>query len=155
MKTREPQITLTANTSGSASTTTAASAGSSGYAGAGVLSRCEGLTVDATIVGPTGGTVDVYIQRKLATNSWVDWVHFPQVAAATTKRYTFTVVGDGSTITEVGGGTDASPGVALAANTVVNVTPGGDLRIVTVTGAGVSVAGTVTLVLTPYTERFG
>jgi hypothetical protein len=152
MKRKGTQITLTATSSASASTTTAHTG--TGYAGAGTLSSCEGVTIDAKIVGGTGGTLDIYLQRKIAADTWRDWVHFPQVAAGATKYYTVTIVGDGSTITEVGNSTDAAATPALAANSVANVTPTGDVRIVSVTGGGLTVAGNTTIVLTPIFERF-
>lgn len=150
MKIKGTAQTVTATSPAAASTTAVAS---DVFKGA-LLRGAEALVVDATLVGGTGGTLDVYLQRKLASDSWVDWVHFPQIAAATTKRYTFTIVGNGSSITEVGGGTDASPGVALAANTAVNVTPGDDVRVVFVSGSGVSAGASNSITITPYTERF-
>jgi hypothetical protein len=118
-----------------------------------MLRRADLYVVDATLVGPTGGTLDVYLQRKLAANDWADWIHFPQVAAGTTKRYSAAVDGTGPTLVDIGGGSDASPGVALAANTVVNVMPGDEVRAVIVLGVGTSVAGSIKVTLTPYSER--
>lgn len=127
------------SSSASASTTTAPANGTVFE-----LEQYDAITVAAKIVGCTGGTLDVYLQRKLETDVWVDFAHFPQVAAGATKYYQLSA-SLGATINEVGTGTDATPAPALAANTVVAGHPGTCLRVVCVTGAGVSVAGTVTL----------
>ena len=107
--------------------------------------------------GGTGGTLDVYLQRKTGTNAWIDWAHFPQVAAATTKRFSFSVNAYGqmasNAMFDLGGGTDATPGVSLAANTATNTIPTGDVRAVFVAGGGTSAGATQTITITPYTER--
>jgi hypothetical protein len=150
MKSKETQLSITVTSANAAGTSVAASS----FKG-NMLTKAEGLVIDATLTGATGGTLDVYLQRKVADDSWFDWVHFPQLAdGAATKRYTVTITGNGSTIVEVGGGSDASPGVALAANTAVDVTPGGDVRIVFVAGVGTSAGAAQTINITPYTENF-
>lgn len=149
MKTKETPQSITATSPAAASTVVHTAL----FKGA-LLTQAEGLTIDAALAGGTGGTLDVYLQRKLGANEWVDWIHFPQIAAGATKKYTVSLVGNGDLITEVGGGTDAAPGVALAANTAVNVTPGGDVRIVFVAGASTSAGASQKITITPYTERF-
>ena len=113
--------------------------------------------VTAGVYGGTGGTLDVYLQRKTGTNAWIDWAHFPQVAAATTKRFSFSVNAYGqmasNAMFDLGGGTDATPGVSLAANTATNTIPTGDVRAVFVAGGGTSAGATQTITITPYTER--
>jgi hypothetical protein len=127
VRTKETPIVLSFTSPASA--ITAVSAG--GLAGQAALSRADGVTIDAVLsTTTTNGTLDVYLQRKTGSDAWMDWVHFPQLANAQIKRYTVTITGNGNTIVEVGGGTTAAPGVALAANTAVNVTPGGDVRVV-------------------------
>lgn len=148
MRTKENSIPITATSPGSASTAVVATI----FAG-GILKAADKLVIDALLLGGTGGTLDVYLQRKTGTNAWLDWVHFPQVAALVAKKYTLTITGEGASIVEVGGGTDASPGVALAANTAVNVIPGGDVRIVFVAGAGTTLGSSNTVTITPYTQR--
>lgn len=120
-----------------------------------MLRKAERLVIDATLLGGTGGTLDVYLQRRIAPDVWRDWIHFPQVAATTAKKYTVTITGDGASIVETGGGSDAAPGVALAANTAVNVIPGDDVRVVSVAGGGTSAGASNTIDITPYTERKG
>lgn len=149
MKTKEVSQTITATSPAAAGTVVHTEV----FKGS-MLARAEGLVIDAKLTQATGGTLDVYLQRKLTTNEWVDWVHFPQLAAGTAvKRYTCTITGNGASIVEVGGGSDASPGVALAANTAVDVTPGDDVRIVFVAGASTSAGAAQTIKITPYTER--
>lgn len=121
--------------------------------GAGWLRTADKLVIDATLLGGTGGTLDIYLQRKIAADTWRDWIHFPQIAAATAKKYTVTITGEGATIVETGGGSDAAPGVALAANTAVNVIPGDVVRIVFVAGASTSAGASNSITITPYTER--
>lgn len=149
MKTKEKTQVITFTSAASATTTVHTAL----FTGA-IFTAAEGIVWDATITGGTGGTTDVYLQRKLDTNLWADFIHFPQVAAGVTKKYTVSTIGNGATIVEVGGGTDAAPGVALAANTAVDVVPGGDVRIVVVTGAGTSVGATQTIRAVAYSERF-
>lgn len=148
MRTKEVQATWTGTSPASASTAVSTTPVNG-------LEKWDGVVIDAVITGGTGGTIDVYLQRKIASNVWADWVHFPQVAAATTKRYTTMVTGHGAgtTPTEIGVGTDASPSVVLAANTSTNVPPTGQVRVVMVGGAGTSAGATQTIYFTPFTER--
>lgn len=99
------------------------------------------LTMEADIVGGTGGTLDIYVQRTFdGGTTWRDYVHFPQVAAATTKRYSHSPSLDGQ-IYEVGQGTTP----ALAAGTSANGKWGSHLRVLAVSGSGTSAAGSVTV----------
>jgi len=148
MRTKETAQTITATSPAAASTVVHATT----FKGD-MLRRAEKLVIDAALLGGTGGTLDVYLQRKLASNEWVDWVHFPQVTAATAKKYTATITGDGASLVEVGGGTDAVPGVALAANTAVNVIPGDEVRIIFVAGVGTAAGASNKITITPYSER--
>lgn len=134
---------------------TAAAAGTAALATtfAGGWLKAEKLVIDAKLVGPTGGTLDVCLQRKIATDKWRDWIRFPQVAAVTTKYYVATVNGEGSAITECGNSTDASPAMTIAANTILNMIPNETVRVVCTLGAGTSAAGSVDITITPFTER--
>jgi hypothetical protein len=119
-----------------------------------MFQRADRLVIDALLRGATGGTLDVYLQRKLGTDSWTDLCHFAQQAAAgAQKRYTCTITGDGATIVETGVGTDAAPGVALAVNTLVNVMPGDDVRIVFVAGAATSAGASQSITITAYADK--
>lgn len=122
----------------------ASSALVSGAATAG-LRAFDWVEIVAAITGGTGGTVDVYIQRKTAAGVWTEWGHFPQVAAATTKWYAAQSQGSAS-IAEVGKFNDAGAGTpVLAANSWVGGHPGDAIRVYATAGAGTSVAGAVTL----------
>lgn len=148
MRTKETVQTITATSPAAASTVVPATV----FKG-GMLRQADKLVIDAALMGGTGGALDVYLQRKLEADRWVDWIHFPQLAAGTSKKYSLCITGEGSSIVEVGGGTDAAPGVALAANTAVNVIPGDDVRIVFVAAGGTSAGGSNRIDITPYTER--
>ena len=125
--------------SSAAATTTLVGSTRAGFIG------YSSVSFEVKIVGATGGTVDVYLQKKIDTNTWADYAHFPQVAAGTTKFYNVSAAQYGSTIVNNGWGTDAAPGVVLAANAFINGHPGDVLRLVTVTGAGVTVAAAITI----------
>lgn len=118
-----------------------------------LFSNADLLVIDAALNAGTNGALDVYLQRKLDDNDWVDWVHFPQVAADGAAAYTIVVDGKGGSLDAVGRGTDASPNVILAASKVINTLPGGDVRVVFVAGAGTSAGGSNTITITPYWSR--
>ncbi len=147
MRVKEASLVVAATSPAAASTTAVGGT----FKGAN-LTRGSLFVIDAALFGGTGGTLDVYLQRKVATDTWRDWIHFPQLAAATAKKYTVTVTGEGTSIVEVGAGTDSTPAVAITANTVVNVLPGGDVRVVFVSGTGVSVGALNTVTITPYVD---
>lgn len=115
------------------------------------LSKYDWFQIDAKIVGGTGGTLDIYVQRKLATDNWRDWSHFPQVAAGATKYYAANTQAANS-IVEVGNWNDAgnSGASVLAANTIAGGHPGDAVRVFATAGAGTSVAGSVTLTIRAY-----
>lgn len=146
---KETAITLSGTSPGAASTTVTTAVPCAAALNA------DRLVIDANLLGATGGTLDVYIQRKIAPDTWRDWIHFPQLAAAAPAiRYTATITGDEVTgLVVVGQGTDAAPGVALAANTIVNCMPGGFLRLVFVAGVGTSAGAAQSVIITPYTSR--
>lgn len=148
MRSKEQALTVTAE----ATPATASTAVGSTIKSVNFL-RADGIAVDALITAGSGGTLDVYLQRKVSDDNWRDWIHFAQVSAGATSRQTAVVNGQGSSVVITGGGTDATPGVALAAATAVNVIPLNDVRLVYVAGAGTSGAGAVTLTITPYTDQ--
>lgn len=147
MRTKEASQTVAVATAGTATTAALATLFAGGWL------KAEKLVIDATLVGPTGGTLDVCLQRKVGTNKWKDWIRFPQVLATATKNYVATVNGEGAAITECGNSTDGSPAMTIAANTIINMIPNEIVRVVCTTGAGTSVAGSVDITITPYTER--
>lgn len=100
------------------------------------LKGYQRFTVLAEMTGPTGGTLDIYLQRRVTTNKWVDWAHFTQVAATATRDESIDMVSTDLTVSTPGVGTDAAPGVALAAATFTGGHPGDEVRVIAVSGAG-------------------
>lgn len=116
------------------------------------LSRFDWFQIDANLVGGTGGTLDIYLQKKIASDVWADWVHFAQISAAGTLKVSATVQSSNG-FTTVGIGTDASPGVALAAGSVVGGHPGDTVRVVCVAGVGTSVGGASVIYITGFEDK--
>lgn len=144
---REDTLIFTATSPSSASTVAGPSLKSSLFA------RASRLLIDATVVGATGGVLDVYLQRKVATDVWRDWVHFTQAGAgAAAAHYQFVITGDLTTITAGNGGTDSTPAVSLSANSALNILPGEELRWVFVAGASTSAGAVQTVRITPFIE---
>lgn len=117
------------------------------------LSQMGVLVVDAKLLGPTGGTLDVYLQSSLdadqaGNGSWYDVCHFPQLAAATAGRFVATISRGyariAATINAVNT-VDNTP--SLPVNTLVPDGLGNALRVVFVTGAGTSAAAAQTIKL--------
>lgn len=134
---------------------TPAAAGSALVTGAVALglAKYDWFEVDAVITAGTGGTLDIYIQRKVASDVWLEVAHFPQVAAAATKYYSAKSMA-GSTITEVGKFNDAGTGTpVLAANSWVGGSLGDQIRIYATAGVGAAGAGSVTLYVRAYKDQ--
>jgi hypothetical protein len=125
------------------------------------LRKYDWFTIDAILVGPTGGTLDLTLQRKIgdlpdgtAVDLWVDWLRFPQVGAATTARYSaqsgefYGLTG----ITATGMVAAATFTVTLATNTFIGGHPGDQLRAVCTTGAGTSAAGAENIYITAWNK---
>ncbi len=107
------------------------------------LSAFERFVVHAELVGATGGTLDVYLQRKIGPDEWQDWIHFPQLASgAAAVKYAAADVPNTATPIVVGetndAGTTGAP--ALAVNTVAPGHPGDAVRCLAVAGAGAAAA---------------
>lgn len=114
----------------------------------GNIESYDDVVVVASLVGATGGTLDIYLQRLVDTNLWVDWIHFPQLAAgaAAVKYSAASMPPAAATAVVVGTSADdvtsgAAP--ALAANTVVAGHPGSNVRVVAVAGAGTTLGAAV------------
>ncbi|HEY3496017.1 MAG TPA: hypothetical protein VGK73_15070 [Polyangiaceae bacterium] len=135
------------------SSTSPAEASTAAGASASGLAKYLAIRVDAVLIGATGGTLDVYIQRKIAPNVWVDWAHFPQLAAgASAVAYSLIVqaanVGTPATGTPSATiaaittrGNDATPSPGLAAATLDLSHPGDMIRVVYTAGASTSAGG--------------
>lgn len=109
------------------------------------LEAFSDIIVVATLIGATGDTLDVYLQRELATNVWADWVHFAQVGAGAGAASYVIHPDRTNTITATGVGTTAAPGVALAVNTCAGGHPGSVVRAVYVAAASTSAGATQTI----------
>lgn len=115
------------------------------------LDQYELFSITAVLVGATGGTLDVYLQRRVTDTGtvWADFVHFPQLAsAASAVKYAAAMMpSPAATATVIGttadDGTTGAP--ALAVNTVVGGHPGDAVRAVCVAGASTTVGAAVTI----------
>lgn len=105
------------------------------------LTRWEAFAVVAELQGATGGTLNVYLQRKITDDVWSDWVSFTQLASGGAAVKYAVCPALSNTIATVGGGSDATPAPALAAGSCAGGHPGDTVRVVAVAGAGTS-AGT-------------
>jgi hypothetical protein len=114
------------------------------------LERYTWFTIDAALIGATGGTLDIYLQRKVGS-TWVDWYHFTQLAdAAAAIRYTIdsrSVKADGATT--VGSGT--SPVINQAVFSCSH--PGNEIRALYVAGVGTSAGAAVSINITGHQAR--
>lgn len=125
------------------------------------LQRFDWFTIDAVIIGGTGGTTDVTLQRKIgdlpdgtAVDLWVDWLHFPQVAAGVTTKFSVSC-GTSNTIQTVGMVAAAAFTATLAANTSIGGHPGNALRAVATAGSGTSVGATQLIYVTMWNAKTG
>lgn len=148
MNTKEALLTTTVTSPAAASTVI-----STIWRGGMANSQADALLIDAALLGATGGTLNVYLQRKIAADTWRDWISFPQLAAgAAAIKYTLFVNGNQPTMVVVGGGTDAAATPVLAANSFVNTIPFGDIRVVFVAGASTSAGAAQTIQIQPITS---
>jgi hypothetical protein len=106
------------------------------------LPRFDWLVIDADLQGATGGTLDVYLQRKApGTDQWYDYAHYAQLTAGgAAVSYTIQPLAIQG-ITTVGKGT--SP--ALVAGTCTGGHPGEEMRILFTAGAGTSAGAAQTI----------
>jgi hypothetical protein len=124
------------------------------------LQAYDWFTIDAALVGATGGTLDVYLQKQIATDAevtggvWADWLHFTQLAAgAAAIKYSLQANSD-KTILTVAHATDASAGTpVLASGSYVGGHPGGALRCVCVAGASTSAGAAVAVYIQAFTTQ--
>ena len=114
------------------------------------LDDFDWFELTAKLPGFDGGTLDVYLQRKIADEDWEDWGHFTQIgsgATAANNKYWVPPYGAGNTgTTTIGSGTATGPGVALAAGVFLGGHPGREVRTVFVTGAGTTGASVTEMV---------
>lgn len=115
------------------------------------LGPYKSMLIYTELQGATGGTLDVYLQVSPDNGTtWVDYAHFPQLAAAAaaTKRlWSVSKHAQQTTLTTVGTGTNP----ALAANSIVGGEFGDRIRVVFVSGSGTTLgaAQVIKLILSP------
>lgn len=100
----------------------------------------ETLDIIASLVGATGGVLDLYLQTSEDDTTYTDFLHFAQLgagAAATIRRIILNRGQPASAITAVGQGTTP----ALAANTVLSGISGKYVRLLAVAGASTTAGG--------------
>lgn len=119
------------------------------------LDEFESLAIEADLVGAIGGTLDVYLQTNPSGDgtTWVDYVHFPQLAAgagAISYAFAVSLAGQQLTPTHVGKGT--SP--ALAASTVLGGAWGRQMRCVATAGASTTAGAAITITIVGQNPRF-
>jgi hypothetical protein len=113
------------------------------------------FSIDAALVGATGGTLNVYLQRQIANSDevsggvWADWLAFAQLSAgASAVKYSLQT-GSSQNIYTVAHGTDASAGTpVLTAGSFCGGHPGTALRCVCVAGSSTSAGAAVTIYIT-------
>jgi hypothetical protein len=126
------------------------------------LERYDWFTIDAALVGATGGTLDVYLQRRVAMDSadevtgavWADWLHFTQLASgAAAIKYSLQSGAD-KTISAVAHGTDLAAGTpVLSSGSFVGGHPGSAIRCVCVAGASTSAGAAVAIYVNAFDEK--
>jgi len=115
------------------------------------LDDFESVVVIASLLGATGGVLDVYLQAFDGTN-WFDVAHYTQLAAgATLRRYSVLLGRGAAAAAPVQVGLDLE-GV-LAANTVVPGTLTDRLRLLFVAGASTTVGAAQVLTVVGTEER--
>jgi hypothetical protein len=132
-------------------TTSPAAAGNSAVEFAAGLHDYDAISIDANLVGATGGTLDVYVQRSSDNGTtWRDYIHFPQLAAgAAAVKYTVAPSLGAGSIVVVGAGTTP----ALAVNTCTNGPWGRSLRVLMVAGSGTSAGAAVAMTLNCWSRK--
>jgi hypothetical protein len=109
------------------------------------LESFDALTIYASLIGATGGTLDVYLQTSIDEGTtWDDYAHFTQLAAgAGAIKYKFAVSRAGQLLVPVAVGINLTP--ALAAGSVVGGEWGDRMRLVMVAGASTTAGAAVSV----------
>lgn len=111
------------------------------------MDRFEAYAIYASLVGASGGTLDVYLQTSFDEGvTWYDVAHFPQLgasAAAVTyvAQYSPTITAP----TAVGKGSAVTAGVALAVGTYTGGPLGDSIRAVYVAGTSTSAGAAISI----------
>lgn len=103
------------------------------------LSKATAVTIIAKNQGITGGTLDLTLQDSPdGGTTWFDFWHLPQLAAGASSNVLAYNPGINDSVTAIGQGTAATPGVVLAAGSKRGGHPFDAMRLVMTTGPGVS-----------------
>lgn len=103
------------------------------------LEDVDSIDIVAELIGATGGTLDVYLQAGLADGTWVDVVHFTQLAggaAAVAYKTNISSWAQPTSSAPVPVGLNLTP--ALGANLTVQGHGFDRLRLLMVAGSGTS-----------------
>lgn len=135
------QVTLFSGTTPAAASTHAEAAVTG-------LGPFKTMSVSASLIGATGGTLDVYLQYSPDGGvTWVDFAHYAQLAAAAGALLKVFTISKGAitALTTTGIGTLAAPGPALAAATIVSGDWGDRIRVVEVAGTSTSAGAAIVI----------
>ena len=108
------------------------------------LADLDSLTVVASLVGATGGVLDVYLQTSHdGGTTYYDWLHFTQLTAgnAAVKVVAHTPRTLNAALTTVGAATTP----ALAAGTLTGGSWGDQMRLLFVAGASTSAGAAISV----------
>ena len=109
------------------------------------LKRFENLVIDASLVGATGGELDITLQR-LVNGEYLDWYQFATLAdGASAVRHTINM-GMASATAPVVVGEGTTP--ALADETLTCPHPGEEVRIVMIARVGTSAGADLVFTIT-------
>ena len=112
------------------------------------LDEFTSLSIEANLIGATGGTLDVFIQYNPSGDrvSWIDYAHFNQLAAgAGVLKVVASCATGAQNLTLVTVGTNLSP--LLAAGTVLGGGWGDAFRLVFVAGAGTTAGAAIQVII--------
>ncbi len=114
---------------------------------AGPLDDYDAISIVAELIGATGGTLDVYLQTSGDMGiTWIDYLHFPQLAAgAAAIRFASSSSNFSQATAATVVGKNLVP--ALAANTSINGAFTDRMRLVMVGGVGTTVGAAVKVTL--------
>lgn len=116
------------------------------------LDEYESLLIVPSLIGATGGTLDVFIQHSYDEgNNWVDYIHFAQLAAgaAASKQFVSVSKFGGQVVTFPTVGYNLTP--TLAAATAVGGPFGSQMRLIFIAGAGTSAGAAISVSI--YAQR--
>lgn len=106
------------------------------------VDRFSDFKVIASLVGATGGALDVYLQWSPDGATWYDYAHFPQLAAAA-SAIVYSANSSFAATTPAVVGSGITP--ALAANVCVGGSFGTALRCIATAGASTSAGAAIAL----------